>query len=114
MGRKFLTWDLIPRSVLGGALGDQPCTSVPSRKLSDWISCGIVDGPERYKNSRREGNDQCELINLVIRLRIWNNNRGQDFIEYSLITGFMAVAAAVISPNISSSVSAIFTTLVAL
>ena len=45
---------------------------------------------------------------LILRLRIWNDTRGQDLIEYALMAGFVAVAAGAIMPNISSSLSTIF------
>lgn len=48
------------------------------------------------------------LINLVWKLRIWNDTRGQDLIEYALMAGFVAVAAGAILPNISTSISQIF------
>ena len=45
---------------------------------------------------------------LVWRLRIWRDTRGQDLIEYALMAGFVAVAAGAIMPNIASSISTIF------
>ena len=48
------------------------------------------------------------IINLVWKLRIWNDTRGQDLIEYALMAGFVAVAAGAILPNISTSISQIF------
>ena len=32
------------------------------------------------------------LIDIALRLKIWNDNRGQDLIEYALMAGFVAVA----------------------
>ena len=34
---------------------------------------------------------------------------GQDLIEYALMAGFVAVAAGAIMPNVSASISTIFT-----
>jgi pilus assembly protein Flp/PilA len=48
------------------------------------------------------------IVNLVWKLRIWKDTRGQDLIEYALMAGFVAVAAGAIMPNISSSISTIF------
>lgn len=48
------------------------------------------------------------ISNLVWKLRIWKDTRGQDLIEYALMAGFVAVAAGAIMPNISSSISTIF------
>ena len=48
------------------------------------------------------------ITKLVWKLRIWNNTRGQDLIEYALMAGFVAVAAGAIMPGISDSISTIF------
>ena len=49
-----------------------------------------------------------KLTNLIWKLRIWKDTRGQDLIEYALMAGFVAVAAGAIMPNISTSISTIF------
>ena len=41
-------------------------------------------------------------------MRIWFDQSGQDLIEYALMAGFVAVAAGAIMPNVSSSISRIF------
>jgi pilus assembly protein Flp/PilA len=41
-------------------------------------------------------------------LNIWNDNRGQDLIEYALMAGFVAVAAGAIMPAVSTNLSQIF------
>jgi pilus assembly protein Flp/PilA len=46
------------------------------------------------------------LMNLVWKLR--RDTRGQDLIEYALMAGFVAVAAGAIMPNVSASISTIF------
>jgi pilus assembly protein Flp/PilA len=48
------------------------------------------------------------LNQLLLRLRIWKDTRGQDLIEYALMAGFVAVAAGAIMPNVASSISTIF------
>ena len=48
------------------------------------------------------------VMNLVWKLRIWKDTRGQDLIEYALMAGFVAVAAGAIVPNVSSAISTIF------
>ena len=48
------------------------------------------------------------VTHFVLKLRILKDTRGQDLIEYALMAGFVAVAAAAIMPNISSSISIIF------
>jgi pilus assembly protein Flp/PilA len=48
------------------------------------------------------------ITNLVWKLRIWNDTRGQDLIEYALMAGFVAVAAGAIMPGVATSISTIF------
>ena len=47
-------------------------------------------------------------MNLVLKLRIWKDTKGQDLIEYALMAGFVAVAAGAIMPGVASSISTIF------
>jgi pilus assembly protein Flp/PilA len=44
----------------------------------------------------------------LFRLRIWRDTRGQDLIEYAMIAGFIAIAAAAAFPQITNSISNIF------
>jgi len=48
------------------------------------------------------------LNRLAYRILIWKDTRGQDLIEYSLMAGFVAVAAGAIMPGVSSNISKIF------
>ncbi len=48
------------------------------------------------------------FANLVWKLRIWKDTRGQDLIEYALMAGFVAVAAGAIMPSVATSISTIF------
>ncbi len=48
------------------------------------------------------------IKNLIWNLRIINNTKGQDLIEYALMAGFVAVAAGAIMPGVSASISTIF------
>ena len=41
-------------------------------------------------------------------VRIWNDTRGQDLIEYALMAGFIAVAAGALMPSIATSLSTVF------
>ena len=47
-------------------------------------------------------------LNVICRLKIWQDDHGQDLIEYALMAGFVAVAAGAIMPGVSSSISKIF------
>jgi pilus assembly protein Flp/PilA len=55
-----------------------------------------------------EARKMKRITNLVWKLRIWKDTRGQDLIEYALMAGFVAVAAGAIMPNVASSISTIF------
>ena len=55
-----------------------------------------------------EERKMTRITNLVWKLRIWKDTRGQDLIEYALMAGFVAVAAGAIMPNVASSISTIF------
>jgi pilus assembly protein Flp/PilA len=48
------------------------------------------------------------LIAVIVRFQIWKDNRGQDLIEYALMAGFVAVSAGALMPNISTSISTVF------
>ncbi len=48
------------------------------------------------------------MKNLLLKLRIWHDTRGQDLIEYALMAGFVAVAAGAIMPSVSGSISTVF------
>jgi pilus assembly protein Flp/PilA len=65
-----------------------------------WWRTKIVAIGRRHNMSR--------ITNLVWKLRIWTEQRGQDLIEYALMAGFVAVAAGAIMPGVATSISAIF------
>lgn len=48
------------------------------------------------------------MKNLILKLRILKDTRGQDLIEYALMVGFVAVAAGAIMPGVATSISTIF------
>jgi pilus assembly protein Flp/PilA len=48
------------------------------------------------------------MKNLILRLKIWKDTKGQDLIEYALMAGFVAVAAGAIMPGVATSISTIF------
>ncbi len=41
-------------------------------------------------------------------LNFWKADRGQDLIEYALMAGFVAVAAGALMPDVSKSISTVF------
>lgn len=48
------------------------------------------------------------MKNLLLHLKVWKDQRGQDLIEYALMAGFVAVAAGAIMPGVATSLSQIF------
>ncbi|HEX4594113.1 MAG TPA: Flp family type IVb pilin [Bryobacteraceae bacterium] len=49
------------------------------------------------------------IVLIANRLRrLAGETKGQDLIEYALMAGFLAVAAAAVMPNIGSTLSTIF------
>jgi pilus assembly protein Flp/PilA len=48
------------------------------------------------------------MKNLLLKLKVLHDTRGQDLIEYALMAGFVAVASGAIMPGVSTSVSSIF------
>lgn len=48
------------------------------------------------------------MKNLLLQLKIWKDQHGQDLIEYALMAGFVAVAAGAIMPSVATSISTIF------
>ena len=48
------------------------------------------------------------MKNLILKLKIWKDQSGQDLIEYALMAGFVAVAAGAIMPGVATSLSQIF------
>lgn len=49
-----------------------------------------------------------KLNNLLWKLRIYKDTRGQDLIEYALMVGFIAVAAGAVIPGVVTSIRSIF------
>lgn len=47
-------------------------------------------------------------------MRLLGDERGQDMVEYALLTGFVAVAAGATIPNISSQINTIFSKMASL
>jgi Flp pilus assembly pilin Flp len=47
-------------------------------------------------------------------IRLLGDERGQDMVEYALMTGFVAVAAGATIPDISSEINTIFSKMISL
>ena len=50
-----------------------------------------------------------KLNAFLLKLRVWNDTRGQDLVEYALAAGLVAVAAVACMPALSTTVSTVFT-----
>ncbi len=48
------------------------------------------------------------FTNIILKLRVWKDTKGQDLIEYALMAGFVAVAAGAIMPGVATSISTVF------
>jgi Flp pilus assembly pilin Flp len=48
------------------------------------------------------------MKNLILKIKAFHDNSGQDLIEYALMAGFVAVAAGAVMPGVASSISTIF------
>ena len=48
------------------------------------------------------------ITEVLLKLKIWKDNHGQDLIEYALMAGFVAVAAGALMPGVATSISTIF------
>jgi Flp pilus assembly pilin Flp len=48
------------------------------------------------------------MVLALWRWRIWRDTTAQDLVEYALLAGFVAVAAGVFVPDVSSSMSTIY------
>ena len=49
-----------------------------------------------------------KMNEMLLKLKIWADQNGQDLIEYALMAGFVAVAAGAIMPGVAKSISTIF------
>jgi Flp pilus assembly pilin Flp len=49
-----------------------------------------------------------KCLKLTGKWAFLKDDRGQDLVEYALMAGFVAVAAGALMPNISASISTIF------
>jgi pilus assembly protein Flp/PilA len=67
--------------------------------------------PEQPERKNRGENKMTAILNAIVKLKIWSDNRGQDLIEYALMAGFVAVAAGAIMPGIATSISTIFSSI---
>ncbi len=63
---------------------------------------------ETCRAHKGRGETKGDMKNLILKLQVWKDTRGQDLIEYALMAGFVAVAAGAIMPGVATSISTIF------
>jgi Flp pilus assembly pilin Flp len=49
-----------------------------------------------------------KMWHLLVGLRIWGDQHGQDLIEYAMIVGFIAVVSGMFMPDVSNDVSMLY------
>jgi len=49
-----------------------------------------------------------QIVCALWRWRLWHEERGQDFVEYALLAGLVAVASGLFIPQVSESMVTIF------
>ena len=48
------------------------------------------------------------MMDRVLRIKVWKDTRGQDLVEYALMSGMVAVAAVALVPSLTSTLSTVF------
>ena len=66
-----------------------------------------LNGEGQYLKIENE-REKDTMNNLLLKLKVMKDTRGQDLIEYALMAGFVAVAAGAIMPGVATSISTIF------
>ena len=51
------------------------------------------------------------MLQAIIKSRLWKEQHGQDMVEYALLAGFITVAAMAAFPPVSASICIIFSRL---
>ena len=54
-----------------------------------------------------------KLMDATLKLKIWKDTHGQDLTEYALMAGFLAAASAFTLPQVATSISSVFSAVVA-
>lgn len=52
------------------------------------------------------------IVYRIGKFKIWNENRGQDLIDYVLLAGFLAVTAGALSPVVADTFGQVFSKIV--
>jgi pilus assembly protein Flp/PilA len=69
----------------------------------------LVPAAQKTQAARDEEKRKMKkLNNMILKLQVIKDTRGQDLIEYALMAGFVAVAAGAIVPGVASNIKNIF------
>jgi pilus assembly protein Flp/PilA len=84
--------------------------------LSDFADFSVLASLIRsYLSATAAGGEGERMKNWSAMFRSFiKDDQGQDLIEYALMAGFVAVAAGAAMPNVSSSISTVFSKIQAL
>jgi Flp pilus assembly pilin Flp len=52
-----------------------------------------------------------KILTTWLRIRLWRDERGQDLVEYALLAGLAAVASGLFVPEMSASMTSIYSRL---
>jgi pilus assembly protein Flp/PilA len=48
------------------------------------------------------------ILQRIATRRLWNDERGQDLVEYALLAGLVAVSAGLFAPSLSASMGNVY------
>jgi pilus assembly protein Flp/PilA len=65
----------------------------------------------RFQFPEEQGEEKANMKRLILKWKLWRDTRGQDLIEYALMAGFVALAAAAIMPGVAGNISTIFSSI---
>ena len=51
------------------------------------------------------------VLRYLLKAKLWHDEKGQDFVEYALLAGFITVAVAATFPPAANDISTIFSRL---
>jgi Flp pilus assembly pilin Flp len=49
-----------------------------------------------------------KILTILFRIRLWRDQHGQDLVEYALLAGLAAVASGLFVPDMSASMTKIY------
>src|SRR5260370_37821232 len=80
-----------------------------NRYVLTFLKAGRV---ARMRSESRRTNTMATLLDTVLRLKIWKDNRGQELVEYALLAGFLVTISGAVSPAGAGPVSTVVSIIV--